>query len=319
MVYFGERRFKRTRSGPGTTEAFRILVPILALGGLTLVILSQVRSSADHRNSLPATTYRVDDTSSSAQGSPTSNDPPPGDSNPPPGDSNERPAGIIEVAPPPGHREPDPFTPNDALLESVRDGSVDAAGRVINERLPSESAGIAYLFHRFRSGLPVPNSPSLPSWPEDYQTRGSDLRGRRCVLNLEVLQEPEFHSLDPGPSGVEHYYSAFGLDSDQHYHRIVFAEQDGHLGANSRIRVTADYLRLHTYVDVENRTPSVPMWVAYRVEKAPPRDVAPQWDPVVWVSVIGGFGVLVVWVTMTLNRGMRRTPRRTFSRRPRAE
>lgn len=292
----------------------RILIPILVLGGLAFLIVAQAQSGGGHDSHLPKgdvsnSTVAVQADGPSGEESSGTTDIDPG----------QRAAGIVDVAPPPKPRDPEPFIANDDFLLPVRDGAIDASGAIINERLPSEEAGIAYLLHRQRSGLPIPIAPNLPQWPDGYLNGGDALRGQRCTMDLEILREPMFHAIDPNPSGVEHYYTVFGLDSDQHYHRIVFAESSEHVGSGSRIRVTADYLRLHYYVDDLGRQPAVPMWVTYEVEKAPVPNVTPHWDPVVWVAGIGAFGVLVVWMSVSLSGGMRRTPTRRFKRRSREE
>lgn len=319
MVYFGERRFKQTRSGPESSEMMKILIPVLVLGGLALFILAQqgIFSSPDsHSVHLPVRTApnpegdRATGDEPEPQAGGEQNSESPIDSL-----TGERVAQVVDPPSLPPHPEPETFVPLDTLLDDVRDGGIDEKGEVIHEELPSESSAISYLFHRQRAGFPVPVQEGQPSWPDDYEKRGEELRGLRYVLDLELLEEPLFRTAPPNPSGVEYYYDVIGMDSAQRFHRVLFATREQYFGVGSHVRVEADYLRLHRYRDGNGQVPAIPQWIAYEMKAAPQARFDLEWEPVVWVTVIGGFGVLIVWVSMVLQGGTRHAPRRRYSRR----
>ncbi|MCA8961015.1 MAG: hypothetical protein KDC38_10910 [Planctomycetes bacterium] len=309
MVYFGERRFKKTSSGAEAPEVRRVLVPVLILGGLVVILVVVAKYGLKDAKERRVQVHLPD--RSPAASAPVG---PAGDVETskasPVGEDLPTPIGVVdppEFAPFP---DPQPFVTDDEVLREVRDGALDGEGKIIHEGLGSERRAIAYLLHRFRAGPQIPSTTELPKWPDAYRDRGDELRGKRFVLDLVIDEDALLEPLDPNPSGIDRYFDVFGHDEDQHIHRVIFAVRDRYFGMGDRVRVEADYLRLHMYQ--AGQVVSVPMWVAYRMGPAPAPTLALRWEPVAWVAVIGGVAILVVWGMVVLQGGLGGRPPRRF-------
>lgn len=270
MVYFGPRKYRPVRGGLSLREKMRVIGPLLLLLALGMILLfPQWPVEQPVPAAVGVVPLRVgsgsDPDVGSSNGSSVSNVP--------------EPVAITPVGELPPMAAP--FIEDPARLAGVRD---------IEARLPGEAEldGQIYLLHRWRSGHEVEEAGEAPRVPEIAED-ASSLRGKRHLLVLTLIENPQPRTLEENASGLKQYWEVFGSDLDGRLHRVDFIEKPKNLPSGSDVLMSGDFLRLYRYRTARGGEGMVPQWVA--------NTLAPYQSP----FVQRGDRYLPLWIIMTIS------------------
>ncbi len=270
MVYFGPRKYRPDREGLSPREKMRVIGPLLLLIALGMILLfPQWPVEEPAPSAVGVIPLRGGAGSDSdlgpSNGSSVSNVPEAVSISP-----------VVELPPMAA-----PFVEDPARLAGVRD---------IEARIPGEAEldGQIYLLHRWRSGHVVKDVGESPRVPEIAEDPAS-LRGKRHLLVLTLIENPQPRTLEENASGLKHYWEVFGSDLDGRLHRVDFIEKPKNLPSGSDVLMSGDFLRLYRYRTARGGEGMVPQWVAQTLK--------PYQSP----FVLGGDRYLPLWIIMTVS------------------